>query len=165
MQGCGVLTMDKFINNGDGSIEDLIGRTTYFGLINLCYKLPRKKRLSPAAPDQSVSTESHTKCLVSQVEDYFATAGYNLGSFDRYKPAEFLIEHTKKCLRKLPDLDGALDRFERLFEDVKTCRKSLRVVETPGFTQARPILDIETTKKAGQFTEAEKSVMPGQIAQ
>lgn len=164
MQGCGVLTMDKYINNGDGSIEDLISRTTYFALVNLCYKLPRKKRLSPSAPDQAVSTESHTKRLVSQVEDYFATGGYNLGSFDRCKPAEFLIEHTRKCLKKLPDLAGALDRFERLFEGVKTCRKSLRVVETPGFTQARPILDIETTKKADQFTEVEKSVMPGQNA-
>ena len=156
LRGCGILTMDKYINNEEGSIEDLIGWPTYFGLVNLCYKLPRKKRLSLKAPGETVSTEGQPKRLVRQVEEHFAAAGPDVGSFDRYKPAEFLVEHTGKCLKKLPDLSRALDRFEGLFADINTCQTSRQALKAPDYTQARPIVDLEPRKKAGRLTEAEK---------
>lgn len=134
----------------------MIGWPTYFGLINLCYKLPRKKRLSLTAPDETVSIDSQSKRLVRQVEEYFAAAGPEFGSFDRYKPVEFLVEHTGKCLKKLPDLSRALDRFEGLFADINACQKSPQALKAPGHTQARPIVDLEPSKKAGQLAEAEK---------
>ena len=154
MQGCGILTMDKYIHSEEGSIEDLIGWPTYFGLINLCYKLPRKKRLSLTAPGETVSIDKPTKRLIRQVEEYFATAGSDIGAFDRYKPAEFLVEHTGKCLKKLPDLSRALDRFEKLFADINTCRKSSQAPKATGYPQVRPIVDIPK-KIAGTITEAE----------
>jgi hypothetical protein len=156
VRGCGILTMDKYINNEEGSIEDVVGQPTYFGLVNLCYKLPRKKRLSLTAPGESVSIDGQTKRLVRRVEEHFAAAEPDLGSFDRYKPAEFLVEHTSKCLKKLPDLSKALDRFERLFADINTCRKSPQALNAQGHTQARSIVDIESRKKNGQITEVEK---------
>ena len=156
LQGCGILTMDKYINNEEGSIEDLIGWPTYFGLVNLCYKLPRKKRLSLTAPGETVSIDGQPKRLVRRVEEHFTAAGPDLGSFDRYKPVEFLVEHTGKCLKKLPDLSKALDRFERLFADINTCRKSPQALNAPGYTQARPIVDLEPRKKAGQLTDVKK---------
>ena len=156
MQGCGILTMDKYIHNEEGSIEDLIGWPTYFGLVNLCYKLPRKKRLSLTAPDETVSIDSQPKRLVLRVEEYFTAAGPDFGSFDRYKPAEFLVEHTGKCLKKLPDLSRTLDRFEKLFTDINTCRESSQAPKTPGYKQARSIIGIEPIKIARQITEAEK---------
>ena len=156
IQGCGILTMDKYINNQEGSIEDLIGWPTYFGLVNLCYKLPRKKRLSLTAPVEPVSIDGQSKRLVRRVEEYFTATGFDLGSFDRYKPAEFLVENTGKCLKKLPDLSRALDRFERLFADINTCQKSPQALKAPGYTQTRPIVDLEPSKKAGQLAEAEK---------
>jgi hypothetical protein len=156
LRGCGILTMDKYINNEEGSIEDLIGWPTYFGLVNLCYKLPRKKRLSLTAPGETISIDGQPKRLVRRVEEHFAAAGPDLGSFDRYKPVEFLVEHTGKCLKKLPDLSKALDRFERLFADINTCRKSPQALNAPGYTQARPIVDLEPRKKAGQLTDVEK---------
>ena len=156
LRGCGILTMDKYINNEEGSIEDLIGWPTYFGLVNLCYKLPRKKRLSLTAPGESVSIDGQTKRLVRRIEEHFAAAEPDLGSFDRYKPAEFLVEHTGKCLKKLPDLSKALERFERLFADINTCRKSPQALKAPGHVQRRPIVDLEPRKKAGQLTEVKK---------
>jgi len=156
MQGCGILTMDKYIHSEEGSIEDLIGQTTYFGLVNLCYKLPRKKRLSVTAPGETVSTDGQSKRLIRQVEEYFTSAGLDIGSFDRYKPAEFLVEHTGKCLRKLPDLSGALDRFEGLFADINTCRIISPTLVAPDYTKIRSIVDLEPRKKADQLADAEK---------
>jgi hypothetical protein len=134
----------------------LIGWPTYFGLVNLCYKLPRKKRLSLTAPGETVSIDGQTKRLIRRVEEHFATAGPDIGSFDRYKPAEFLVEHTGKCLKKLPDLSKTLDRFERLFADINTCRKSPQALNAPGNVQRHAIVDIEPRKKAGQLAKAEK---------
>ena len=137
-------------------MEDLIGWPTYFGLVNLCYKLPRKKRLSLTAPGETVNIDGQPKRLVRRVEEHFAAAGPDFGSFDRYKPAEFLIEYTGKCLKKLPDLSKALDRFEGLFADINACQESPLALKAPGYTQARSIVDLESRKKAGQLAEAEK---------
>jgi predicted ATP-dependent endonuclease of OLD family len=152
IQGCGILTMDKYIHSKEGGIEDLIGRIAYFGLVNLCYKLPRKKRLPITAQAETASTDSQSQCLAKQVEEYFASAE----TFNRYKPAEFLVEHTGKCLKKLPDLSGALDRFESLFADIKTCRIISQTPETSDYTQTRPIVDIEAGRKSAQITAMEK---------
>ena len=156
MQGCGILTMDKYIHSEEGSIEDLIGWPTYFGLVNLCYKLPRKKRLSLTAPDETVSIDSQPKRLVRRVEEYFAADKPDIGTFDRYKPAEFLVEHTGKCLKKLPDLSRALDLFEKLFADINTCQSSPQALKAPGYTQGRTIVDLEPRKKADQLAKTEK---------
>ena len=98
-----------------GSIEDMIGSPTYRGLVNLCYGLPRRTRL----PLSSQPGES--RGLLRQVEEHFATVWIGTGAFDRYRPAEFLAENTKKCLKKLPNLGEALDRFEKLFAEINAC--------------------------------------------
>ena len=156
IQGCGILTMNKYVKNNQGNIEDLIGYLTYFRLVNLCYRLPRKKRIPLTVSGEIVSTDEYPKRIVRQVEEYFATAGLGFGSFDRYKPAEFLVENTGKCLKKLPDLPEAFDRFEKLFIDINTCQTSLKELKTTGYTQVRPIVNTEPGKKTAQFTEAEK---------
>ena len=156
MQGCGILTMDKYVKNDQGNIEDLIGWPTYFKLVNLCYKLPRKKRMPLTVPGEIVSIDEYPKGIVRQVEEYFATTGLGFGSFDRYKPAEFLVENTVKCLKKLPDLAKAFDRFERLFIDINTCQINPQALKATGYTQIHPIVDIAPGKKTAQLTETEK---------
>ncbi|UCD56639.1 MAG: AAA family ATPase, partial [Candidatus Hydrogenedentota bacterium] len=156
LQDCGILTMDKYIHGEEGGVEDLIGQQTYFGLVNLCYKLPRKKRLPQTAPDETVNVDGPPKRLVRQVQEYFAATGPDIVSFDRNKPAEFLVEHTGKCLRKLPDLSRAFDRFEGLFADINTCRASSQAPKAPEHMLTHSIVDLESRKKAGQLTEAEK---------
>jgi predicted ATP-dependent endonuclease of OLD family len=156
IQSCGVLTTSRYLDGNEGTIEDIIGRQTYFGLINLCYKLSRKKRLPVATSGQAINVDEHLKPLVQQVDEYLAIARPDIGLFDRHRPVEFLIENTGKCLRKLPDLSNAFDRFEQLFADVNTCQRNPQALKAPVFTQARPIVDIEPEKKAVQLEEVEQ---------
>jgi hypothetical protein len=84
----------------------MLGKETYFALVNMCYKLPRKRRFTHKCPPEEPMT----------VLEAIATG--NLPKFDRFAVAEFLAENTKKCKRKLPGLAAALDKFEKLFADV-----------------------------------------------
>jgi len=104
-----------------GGIEELIGRPTYFKLVNLCYKLPRKMRLRLMKPEVIEDVAGQPKHLAHEVEKHFAACGSEAGTFDRYRPAEFLAENTRKCEKKLPELSSALDRFEKLFADINAC--------------------------------------------
>lgn len=155
MRDCGILTMDKYILSEEGSIEDMIGRPTYFALVNLSYKLPRKKRLPVVESDQTAGADDKYKRLIQQVEAHFA-AQSGIGSFDRYRPQEFLAENTTKCLRRLPDLSKALDRFESLFVDINTCRTCSTTSMSPGYDRVRTIVGIESKTSAGQVTETER---------
>lgn len=112
MRGSRILTIDKYIEADQGGIEDIIGRETYFALVNMCYKQPRKYRLSlKGEPEEGLR-------VVEEASGHFAGLGANLPKFDRFTVAEFLAENTKKCKRKLPGLADSLERFEKLFADV-----------------------------------------------
>jgi len=152
LQGCGILTMDKYVEGDEGGIEDLIGQPTYFGLVNLCYKLPRKKRL--VITDQAEQPNR----VVKQVEEHFAAFGPDVKTFVRYRPAEFLAENARKCVKKLPNLSEALDRFERLFADINACQGGWQEARTPGSipAQSHYIRDIEPIKRADKLAETEK---------
>jgi len=112
MRGSRIVTVDKYIDGKEGGIEDMIGRETYFALVNMCYKLPRKHRLPLKTEGQA------DRRIVDEVKEHFAEPGARLPRFDRFTVAEFLAENTKKCKRKLPGLVAALDKFEKLFADV-----------------------------------------------
>lgn len=109
MRGSRILTIDEYIDADQGGIEDIIGRDTYFALVNMCYKLPRRLRLISKAESEE------------QIPVLEEAAGANLPEFDRFTVAEFLAENTKKCKRKLPGLPDVLDRFEKLFADINAC--------------------------------------------
>ena len=151
---CGILTTDRYSQTGEGSIEDVIGPQAYFGLVNLCYKLPRKLRL----PLTGESPTEQSQRVVDRVEAHFAAHGPDVGIFDRYRPAEFLAENARKCMKKLPDLAAAFDRFERLFADVSTCRQIRRepAASTAPPEQPRPIVEFGPAKKADQLAEVKK---------
>jgi hypothetical protein len=153
-KGCGILTTEEYTQTGGGNIEDVIGPQTYFGLVNLCYKLPRKFRL----PLTGAETGEPSQRVVDRVEAHLAAHRPDIGTFDRYRPAEFLAENTRKCMKKLPDLAGAFDRFERLFADIRTCRQVRRepAVSTAPPAQPRPIVELEPVRKPDQLVEVEK---------
>jgi hypothetical protein len=156
LQGCGIFTMDKYAGGGSGDIEDVIGRQTYFGLVNSCYKLPRKMRLTLAAGTET--TAGKPKGIVAQVEDHLAIHRPRGVSFDRYRPAEFLVEHARKCARKLPDLAAALDRFERLFADINAPQERRRELRSPTAVavRAHPIADLGPERKTSPLPEIER---------
>jgi hypothetical protein len=157
LEGCGVLAMNKYAEGQEGGIEELIGRRTYFGLVNLCYKLPKRSRLplAIAAPD---AIPGQPKRLIEQVEEHFAIRAPGAGTFDRSRPAEFLMENTRKCRRKLPDLSQALDRFERLFSEINSVQSLRQEPKTPAAVPvaAHPITDLSAGKKISPLPETEK---------
>jgi len=116
LKKCNVFCVDGYIESGEaGDIEDLIGRDTYFALVNACYKLSRAHRIGRTrqpSPGGRVAQEAaeHFKALASDTPE-----------FDHYAPAEYLTENSKKLMRKLPNLDKALDRFEKLFAHFNSC--------------------------------------------
>jgi len=115
LRGSRIYTMDDFVDVSGGGIEDLIGRPAYPALVNLCYGLRRRTRVPLS------SSDDESRAVLRQVREHFETVGLGVGAFDRYKPAEFLTENTKKCLKKLPNLGEALDRFEKLFAEINAC--------------------------------------------
>ncbi len=157
LAGCGVLTMNKYAEDNEGSIEDVIGRRTYFGLVNLCYRLPKRSRLPlPTAVPEAVSGQP--KRVVEQVEEHFAARTPDAGTFDRGRPAEFLMENTRKCSRKLPDLAQTFDRFERLFAEINTSSQLRREPKAPPVAAAgaRPIADLGPARKTIPLPETEE---------
>ncbi|UCG57238.1 MAG: AAA family ATPase [Phycisphaerales bacterium] len=115
LKNCCVFAAPMYAGVENGGLEELLGRQTYFALVNKCYKLPRRRRLVPTAGATSYVG------VVQEAQARFATTGNEVAPFDPYVPAEYLSETGKKLVRKLPNLDQALDRFERLFVDVNAC--------------------------------------------
>jgi len=56
--------------------------------------------------------------LVSEVETYFASMPPWAPRFDSFAPAAYLFENTSTLRATLPELELALDRFEKLFRDL-----------------------------------------------
>lgn len=157
LEGCGVLTMNKYAEGQEGGIEELIGRRTYFGLVNLCYKLPKRNCL-PLAADVPDAIPGQPKRLIEQVEEHFAARTPGAGGFDPSRPAEFLLENTRKCRKKLPDIAQTLDRFEQLFSEISFAHAHRREPKTPAAVPvaAHPIADISSGKTKSPLPETEK---------
>ena len=115
LKNCHVFTVDMYLDIQGGSLEDLIGRQSYFSLVNLCYKLPRKYKL------QANQQASSNGCLVKEVEEHFRALPPGMSGLDLYAPAEYLAENGKKLVHKLRDVNGAFCRFEALFRDFNSC--------------------------------------------
>ena len=104
-----VLTIDRYAGKEDveADIEDMIGRRTYAELTKQAYDLT-DEMIRPIARSGSSPVP-----VVQEVRDHLKTLPQD---FDRYRPAEFLIQQGVDFT--LPDLDRALNRFESLFEDL-----------------------------------------------
>ena len=105
-----VLTIDSYAGKEQAGIEDVIGGPAYVELVRHAYDLT-EEMVRPIAKS-SKSTVPVTK----EVEDFLASLPERSGDFDRYRPAEFLIQQGADFT--LPDLDQALNRFESLFGDL-----------------------------------------------
>jgi energy-coupling factor transporter ATP-binding protein EcfA2 len=95
----------------DGTVEDMIGPAAYLALVDLCYAIPRRLRLS-----HTLQLLPHMP-LQEAVSDHFAAMPPTKASFDPLGPAEYLLTGDRR-LRKLPGMEEALARFERFFADL-----------------------------------------------
>jgi predicted ATPase len=104
-----VLTADMFVDGQDeADTEDVLGRGLYKSVVNAAFSLPLAQRLSRISPPDAPVR------VVDEIEDHFKLLPLDAPQFDRFSPAAYLIEHRTEFATDV-DLDGALDRFERIF--------------------------------------------------
>lgn len=114
LKNCHVLSADMYVDEDEADIEDIIGRETYFTLVNLCYNLSGKHKAG-CSKSQQVPPPVR---VVKQVEDHFRTLAPDVPKFDHYTPAEYLTGNGKELMDKIPGLKDAFGRFEKLFGDL-----------------------------------------------
>jgi AAA15 family ATPase/GTPase len=111
-----VITVDKYVNQPEADIEDMLGSEFYTSLVGECYGI--KDQLLPCQK----ALNNTSKRITEQVEFCFVELKKSLSDlppYDHYKPAAFLIEHADLA-RKLPGYDDALIRFKSLNEDLNS---------------------------------------------
>jgi len=108
LRGGRVLTAEAYAGQPEADIEDVIGAANYVSLVNACYNLT-------GAQAVQVPVSGATVRIVKHVEDHFRTLPTSAPEFDHFAPSRYLIEHSTSVL---PDLPGALERYERLFADL-----------------------------------------------
>ena len=106
-----VFSAERFANQEEADIGDMLGRTFYVGLVNRCYGLDGDTRLPDTAPEEVPER------VVKEVEQHFDTVAIDGPYFDHMSPAVYLVEHESR-FHDAPGIDVALDRFERLFKAV-----------------------------------------------
>jgi predicted ATP-binding protein involved in virulence len=107
-----VLSAEMYVDQDEADVEDLLGRSFYTTLVNKCYSLDEPHSLPIERPSDAPIR------VLKEVENHFATLPPDVPEFDHYKPASFLMENTAELRTALPDLDQALDKFEKVFKDL-----------------------------------------------
>lgn len=99
-----------FVVENEADTEDVMGRSNYITLVNTCYNLPKSHKLPVQKPSNAPAR------VLEEVKNRFGTLPPKYPEFDHYTPALFLVSNTSDMLSALPELDQALERFEKLFE-------------------------------------------------
>lgn len=102
-----VLTFDMFTGKQEADVEDMIGWKNYISLVNACYGLQDAMAIN----DPEVSSER----VVKRIKEKFSTMPPSIPEFDHYAAAEYLTRNSDTALASMPDLDEALERFEKVF--------------------------------------------------
>lgn len=106
-----VLTADHYAGQPEADIEDIVSASTYTELVNITYAHTGKDRVvlpAGAAPPR----------IVKYVEQHFRTVSPNVPEFDHFAPSSHLFENGTALFKDLPNVDAALDRFEKLLTDL-----------------------------------------------
>jgi len=106
-----ILRPALYVDREDAQIEDMLGRRVFRELVTGAYGLEESSVLEDDA-------DTASRRLIAEVEHHFASMPPWAPSFDSFAPASYLFENTATLRATLPDLDLALDRFEKLFRDL-----------------------------------------------
>lgn len=107
-----VFTAETYVGHPEADIEDIVGRANYIDLVNRAYALDGLRRLPATKP------EGEPALVVREAEAHFRLLPVGTPEFDHYRPAEYLMVSGGRIKKTLPELDVALDRFEKLFTDL-----------------------------------------------
>ena len=101
----------EFCGTGEADIEDMLGSSFYGEVINLCYGLTGKKRLTiPMNNAEDIRVAELAK-------EHLRTVVTEGPIFDHLAPAVYLVEHEAE-FRNSVGRGKALDRFEEFFKRV-----------------------------------------------
>lgn len=109
-----VITVEKYVNQPEADIEDMLGREFYISLVGECYGI--KEQLLSSKMALNGSSMRVTEQIKSCFEELKVSQS-DLPPYDHYRPAAFLLEHADLA-RKLPGYDDALTRFNYLNKDL-----------------------------------------------
>ncbi|UCD51551.1 MAG: AAA family ATPase [Phycisphaerales bacterium] len=115
LESCHSFPLRRYAAPVESTVEDLIGPTAYPALVDLCYKIPRGRRLA-----QTMETTSGMPIL-RWVTDVLDASQILPNRFDPMIPADYLLRSGSRKLRKLPGLGEAMSRFDDLFSDLNAC--------------------------------------------
>ncbi len=107
-----VFTAENYTPQSEADIEDIIGHSNYLSLVNRCYGLTGASALP------STTSAGTPVRVLRQVQDHFATLPPEVPQFDHFTPAQYLYMEGGTLQTALPDIAGALARFEKLFTDL-----------------------------------------------
>ncbi|TAM80587.1 MAG: hypothetical protein EPN47_15105 [Acidobacteria bacterium] len=102
-----IVTLDTITGKPEADIEDVIGWMNYMFLVNSCYGLE--------GPNSLQDPECRDKRVVKNVGERFATLPPDVPEFDHYTPSEYLLKNRPATIGGMPEIDSALERFERIF--------------------------------------------------
>ncbi|MFW6030015.1 MAG: AAA family ATPase [Halanaerobiales bacterium] len=107
-----VYSAEMFVDQDEADIEDIIGRDNYISLVNSCYGL-NEDNLIP------MEDNDEPERVIEKVEKHMRTVTQpNVPNFNHYKPSMYLVENSSKMIEHFPNLDDAIDRFEKLFKEL-----------------------------------------------
>ena len=109
-----VFSAESYAGKPEADLEDVIGSENFVAIVNACYA----KYLTDPLP---LPTSFNSRILL-HVEAHFRLLSPPTPEFDHFSPAEFLVGSEPRLV--LPEMDLALNRFEKLFKDINRGVKS-----------------------------------------
>ncbi|MEW5984041.1 MAG: AAA family ATPase [Acidobacteriota bacterium] len=110
-----ILRPALYVDSGeDAQIEDLLGRRLYRELVIGAFRLQESPVL------QGAPVAGGGGRLLAEVEEYFTGLPPWAPRFDSFGPASYLFENAATLRETLPELEEALNRFEKLFRDLNS---------------------------------------------
>lgn len=106
-----VFSAELYTGKSESDVEDIIGYENYVELINECYGLRTKNKIT-------VKTTGASERVLEDVENHFRTLPADIPEFDHFTPSAYLSENGAKLAKSMPKFDEALGRFEKIFQDV-----------------------------------------------
>jgi hypothetical protein len=108
-----ILRPALYVDREDAQVEDMLGRRLYRELVAGAFGLKE----TPVLADEP---EGPSLRVVTEVERHFASMPPWAPRFDSFAPASYLFENTAMLRVALPELEVALERFEKLFRDLNS---------------------------------------------
>lgn len=106
-----VFLLSSYAKPASCTLEDLIG-DAYLTLVDLSYGLPKRQRLSRTLQ------RTEDVPILKLVQEHFSANVGAVSDFDSTIPAQYMMENRQKCLRRLPGIADAIERFEGLFKSI-----------------------------------------------